>query len=204
MTLDKLASAAGKLHTFFKVLQKITGICMIAVLCVMTVITAVHIINPDAVIGENTNTVDLGPITVNLAEENAFTNREMLTTAWIAVVFGLACAAVVYAAFGIVRKILLPMTEGQPFHPDTARYFKKLAVLSLVFGIVQNIAAAAEIAGTIRMLKQHAVATDHIITSISANYTVDLTFLVVFFILLLMSYLFAYGSTLQQLSDETL
>ena len=74
MTLDKLASAAGKLHTFFKVLQKITGICMIAVLCVMTVITAVHIINPDAVIGENTNTVDLGPITVNLAEENAFTN----------------------------------------------------------------------------------------------------------------------------------
>ena len=42
------------------------------------------------------------------------------------------------------------------------------------------------------------------IQSITANSQIDLTFLVVFFILLLVSYIFRYGEELQQQVDETL
>ena len=42
------------------------------------------------------------------------------------------------------------------------------------------------------------------IQSITSNYQIDLTFLVLFFILLLVSYIFRYGEELQQQVDETL
>ena len=42
------------------------------------------------------------------------------------------------------------------------------------------------------------------IRSVTVNYTFDLGFVIVFFVLLLMSYIFSYGAQLQQLSDETL
>ena len=36
------------------------------------------------------------------------------------------------------------------------------------------------------------------------GYTLDLTFVLVFLVLMLMSYIFSYGAQLQELSDETL
>ena len=42
------------------------------------------------------------------------------------------------------------------------------------------------------------------ITHITGNFKVDLSFLIYWAILLLLSYVFRYGEGLQQLSDETL
>ena len=113
-------------------------------------------------------------------------------------------AALICTGLGYIRKILAPMAEGRPFHPDTAVYIRKLAIVSLILGIAQNIGAFAETFSALRSFGLDSLIDAGIIQSVSVNFTLELGFIIVFFVLLLMSYLFSYGAQLQQLSDETL
>jgi len=73
-----------------------------------------------------------------------------------------------------------------------------------VLGVVQNVAGAVETVNAIRNFGLDRLVTGGQIVSVTANFSVDLTFLLVFFLLLLTSYIFRYGAELQKLSDETL
>jgi len=203
MNIEKLARTAGKLDVLFRVLRKIMFICAIALVCVMCVLTIVNFINPEAKIGEDFNLVDIGPVTFELAEELEPDNRTILIYAWIYTALGLAAAAVVYISLGLVRKILEPMAHGLPFHRDTASHIKKLGFCCLALGIAQNIGGVVEAVTAMNTFDLNNLIDSGTIHSITLNVQFDLTFIVVFFILLLLSYVFAYGSELQQLSDET-
>lgn len=206
--MDKLIKTAKRLDTFFKVLQKIIKITMIVVVCVLGVLTIANIVNPDAIIANGFYSVDIGPITIKLTESySPEDNNMVLAYAWIGV--GLAAIAVVavYYAFGQVRKILQPMSEGNPFHPTVSTNIRKVAYVSVVLGIVANVASYIEAFNAIKMIDSLNLleyVKEGIIQSITANFNMDLTFLVVFFCLLLMSYIFRYGEELQQQVDETL
>ena len=204
MDISKLTSTAKKLDTFFRVLRRIILVCIIVTLCVLTVLTVVNAVNADAVIGDSLNMIDLGPVTVELAEEHTPSNGAILGYCWIYAAVAAACGAAIYAALGIIRKILHPMTEGQPFCSETANELKKLAVISLIYGVIENIGSAAETIFAVRIFGIDSIAGTGMIRSVTANYSFDLTFIVVFFVLMLMSYIFSYGSQLQNLSDETL
>ena len=69
MNLEKMKKMAGGLEKFAGVLQKIIVICMIAAVCVVAVLTVANAVKPGIVIGENLNTVDVGNLTFELAEE---------------------------------------------------------------------------------------------------------------------------------------
>lgn len=204
MNIDKLTSIARKLNVFFRVMQKIVAITTFVMLCVLMVLTAANAVNPDTVIGTELNILDIGPISIELAEESAPDNANILSYAWIYGGLGALCAVVICLGLGYIRKILAPMAEGSPFHPDTSRYLKKLAVLSLVLGVAQNVGSAVEAASALRSFGLDKLVESGTIRSVTVNYTFDIGFIVVFFLLLLMSYIFSYGSELQKLSDETL
>lgn len=204
MNIDKLSSTARKLGVFFKVIQKVVWISMLVVLCVLTVLTIVNAVKPGAVIGTDLNVLDVGSISIELAEEHTPDNASILGYTWAYALLGGACAAVIYLALGYIRKILAPMAEGSPFHQDTARYLKKLAILSLILGIVQNAGGIVQTVFALRSFGLGSLAESGAIRSVTANFTLELGFVVVFFVLLLMSYIFSYGAQLQQLSDETL
>ena len=204
MNIDKLTSTARKLNVFFRVMQKIVAITTFAMLCVLVVLTVANAVNPDTVIGTELNILDIGPISIELAEESAPDNASILGYAWVYGGLGALCAAVICLGLGYIRKILAPMEEGSPFHPDTSRYLKKLAVLSLVLGIAQNVGSAVEAASALRSFGLDKLVESGSIRSVTVNYTFDMGFIVIFFLLLLMSYIFSYGSELQKLSDETL
>jgi len=204
MNLTKLSSTAKKLDTFFKVLQKIVSISMIVLFCVLTALTVVHFVVPDAVIGTDLNTLDLGPVTIELAEQYTPSNGGILAYVWIYSIPAAICAAAVWFGLRHIRKVLAPMAEGSPFHPDTALHLKKLAYLSLVLGVVQNVGAFLETHTALRTFGLDRLTDSGVIRSLTVNYTLEMGFLVAFFLLLLMSYLFSYGAELQKLSDETL
>lgn len=204
MNIDKLSSTARKLGKFFKILQKIVLVCAIVMLSVLLVLTIANAVNPNAVIGTQLNSVDIGGVTLVLAEELTPDNNSILAYVWVYAALGIVSAAVVWIALGYIRKILSPMGEGSPFHPETARYIKKLAILSLALGIAQNIGGAVSTLAALKFFGLDKLVENGVITSVSANFTLELGFIVVFFILLLMSYIFSYGAELQQLSDETL
>ena len=122
----------------------------------------------------------------------------------VVVALGAAAAALIYYAFGLIRKILKPMTEGRPFDLSVGENLKKIGYVSLVLGVVKNAGTMLETAAAFKAFDLAELASDGAIRSISATYTFDLSFLVVFFVLLLMAHIFRYGAELQQLSDETL
>jgi len=200
----KMIKTAKGLDTFFKVLQRIIAVCMIVMVVVVGVLTVVNAINPDAVIGEDFHMVDIGPITVELAEELAPDNGAVLTYAWIAVALGLGAAAATYWAFGCIRKILAPMREGNPFHESVSTNIKKVGCAVLVWGVISNVGKIVETSAALRYFNFESLAATGEIRSVTVNHQCDLTFLLVFFLLLLVSYIFRYGTELQRLSDETL
>lgn len=206
--MDKLMKTSKKLDTFFKVSQRIIKIAMIVAVCVVVVLTVANFVNPDAVIAEGYYSIDVGSVTINLTEAYSTEDNNMvLSYVWI--VMGLAAAAgvAVYYALGQVRKILQPMTEGNPFHPTVSTNIRKIAYVSIVLGVIANVVSFLQSFGAVAMIEKIKL-LDYVkegtIQSITANSQIDLTFLVVFFILLLVSYIFRYGEELQQQVDETL
>lgn len=206
--MDKLMKTSKKLDTFFKVSQRIIKIAMIVAVGVVAVLTVANFVNPDAVIAEGYYSIDVGSVTINLTEAYSTEDNNMvLSYVWI--VMGLAAAAgvAVYYALGQVRKILQPMTEGNPFHPTVSTNIRKIAYVSIVLGVIANVVSFLQSFGAVAMIEKIKL-LDYVkegtIQSITANSQIDLTFLVVFFILLLVSYIFRYGEELQQQVDETL
>lgn len=204
MELGRLASRARKLDIFFKILRRIILICIIAELCAMLVLTIVNAAKPNAVIGEKLNELDLGPVTFQLTEEHTPDNAAILGYAWACAAPETPIGVAAYIAIGYIRQILAPMREGRPFHADAARKLRSLAILSLVLGLVENIAEMVETFFGLRAFGLNSFAGEGFLQAVRANYSWDFSYIVVFFILLLMAYIFSYGAQLQQLSDETL
>ena len=206
--MDKLMKTAKKLDTFFKVVQRIMKVTMIVMVCVLGVLTIANIVNPSAIIANRFYSVDIGPLTINLTEGySPEDNNIVLFYAWIAIGIVAIAVVAIYYAFGQIRKILQPMSEGNPFHPTVSMNIRKIAYVSVVLGILANIGSFVETFIVLRMIEslellQHM--QEGIIQSVTENYRFDFTFLVVFFILLLVSYIFRYGEELQQQVDETL
>ena len=206
--MDKLTRTAKKLDTFFKVLQKIIKITMIVIVCVLGVLTVANIFNPNAIIANGQYSLDIGPITIMLAESySPKDNNMVLVNAWIIMGIAIVVGIAVYYAFGQVRKILQPMSEGNPFHPTVSMNIRKIAYVSIVVGIVANIVEFFKTLNAIKIIEKLNLlefVQNGSVQTITTNFNIDLTFLVVFFILLLMSYIFRYGEELQQQVDETL
>ena len=204
MELGRLCSRARKLDTFFKILRSIIFACIIAELCVMTVLTIVNAVNPGAVIGEKLNELNLGRVTFQLAEAHTPDNAAILGYAWACAVPEAIAGAAACIAIGYIRRILAPMKEGSPFRAGAVRNFRRLALLSLVLGIVRNAAGMIKTFFALRAFGLDSFAGDGFIQAVRANYSWDFSYIVAFFVLLLMAYIFSYGAQLQQLSDETL
>lgn len=202
--MNKLINMSQKLDTLFKILQRITAIGILTAILVVLVLTVVNAVNPNAVIGENFNMVDIGPITMELAQELAPDNRAILTYTWVMIAVGTVCAAGIYYALGLVRKIMQPMMEGKPFDATVGQNIRKISFVTLFLGIVQNAGTLIETVGAVKTFQLIDLKADAAVRSVTVNYSLDLSFLIVFFILLLIAHIFNYGTELQQLSDETL
>lgn len=204
MNREKMIRLSGKLDVLFRVLQRIITIAMLVTLIVMAVLTVVNWINPHAVIGEGFASLDFGTITLQVTPQHALTNGQVLTYAWSAVLLAAAAAALWCHAFGCIRRVLAPMKQGDPFRPEAADHIRRLAFVSLGLGVVQNIGTMLPAVLMLRICDLHRLANGDPIRSITVNFNPDLTCLIGFFLLLLISCLFRYGTELQQLSDETL
>lgn len=204
MNTTKLSSTAAKLETFFKVIQKVTGAAIIVLVAVLAVMTIANAVNPDVVIGTGVTQWSIGNLSFELAEEYHPDNANVLRFLWVISIIIIACAAMVYAAFGYIRKILKFMADGEPFRMEISGYLKKLAYLSLGLGVMQNIEMIVGTACSRAFPLLDTLVESGMVRSITTHCTLELSFVVVFFVLLLMSYIFSYGAQLQQLSDETL
>ncbi len=195
--MEKLKRTASALDTFFKVFFWITavagGIVVIANLVML-------FLGPDwmrshAAEGSWYITGYGFRVPLSLVDTSSF---PMLWRVG-ALVFLAAYAAVCWILI-IIRRILAPMKEGQPFAAGVADDLRKLAWTVLIIGLlsgfwrfVSQVMVSTAMSGNLSVNSHYA-----------AGEVIHLDFLIVAAVLFLVSYIFRYGRELQVQSDETL
>ena len=155
-------------------------------------------------IGTNYENFDVGFLELTVAGQYAPDKWLVLLHAAIVAVVGCRLFYDGRRGVGYIREILQPMTEEKPFASIVSTNLKRLARLSINLGILANIIILAEQIMTVFVFDLPALLISEKITHVGGMFHVDLSFLVYWAILMLLSYVFRYGEQLQQLDDETL
>lgn len=204
MENKKMIGTAQKLDVLFKILQVIIVVGLIASCIIMIALTVINRMNPDVLSGAVNYSFTMGPASVELTPEQTPDFATVLPLGWVAFALSGTAALAVWFCLKYIRDILKPMKQGNPFHSEVVKDFKKLAWVVMITGIVRNIVNWVGTGIAVAQWNLAELANVAGIQSVQVNVDFEFGFLVVFFGLLLMSYIFEYGTSLQQLSDETL
>ena len=200
--LTKTAKTLDKICHVVQVILKVAAITCAVALVIMLLVPALP--------GESitsymsgTNSLYFGGLEIKLAD-NAFINFNLAYIQAL-VVLTMGCVSVFIAsrACRCIRNILKPMTEGQPFDNGISTNLKKLSNLTIWVGVATNLTIIVEGLMSVFAYNVGNIMNPEVVTGIGMNFNLDLTFLLSFAILRLLSYVFHYGEELQKLSDET-
>ena len=196
MNKTKFVKTAKVIDKILNVVQKITVVATIVSSIMFAIFAVVCFVMSDALIGTEFNVFDIGILTFEVAEGVTPNNNAMLTYTLTLLITAVISMPLFYYFLKVIRKVLKPMTEGNPFSSSVSKDVKKLAIVSLIVGITDNIFIWAMTFATMHLYNIEKVIESSNITSLTANYTFDLSFIAVFFVLLLLSYIFKYGEGL--------
>lgn len=203
--MNNLTNSAKKLDRVFEIAHIVCGALAIAALVLTALIGLTWIMGWDPeFIGTNYTSFEVGFLELEIAE--AYAPSKWLILGQFAFTLLVACRLFYDSRRGIgyIREILKPMTEGNPFDAIVSTNLKKLAKLSIVLGILINVIKLAEQIVVVFLYDLPGLLISEKITHVGGMFQIDLSFLIYWAILMLLSYVFRYGEDLQQLSDETL
>jgi hypothetical protein len=203
--MNNLTDTAKKLDKVLEIAHIVLGALAIACLVGVALIGVAFVLGLDPeMIGTGYENFDVGFLELTVAQACA-------PDKWLVLLQGaltlIVSCRLVYAGrqgVGYTREILHPMTEGKPFDSIISANLKKLAKLSIELGILYNILLLLEQIMTVFVYDLPGLLISEKITHVGGMFQVDLTFLICWALLMLLSYVFRYGEELQQLSDETL
>ena len=203
--MNNLTNTAKKLDKVFEIAHIVFGALAIASIVGVALIAVAYVLKLDPTfIGTDYEKFDIGFLELTVAD--AYAPNKWLILAQAALTLLVSCRLFYDGRRGIgyVREILKPMTEEKPFDSIVSTNLKKLARLSIVIGILVNVIILAEQIVAVFLYDLPGLLISEKITHVTGMFKVDLTFIVYWAILMLLSYVFQHGEQLQQLSDETL
>ena len=203
--MNNLSNTAKKLDKVLEIVHIVFGALAIACIVGVALIAAAYILKWDpSTIGTGYENFDIGFLELTVAE--AYAPNKWLVLLQAAITLAVSCRLLYDSRRGVgyIREILQPMTEEKPFDTIVSTNLKKLARLSINLGILYNIIILSEQIITVFVYDLPGLLISEKISHVGGMFQVDLTFVVYWAVLLLLSYIFRYGEELQQLSDETL
>lgn len=203
--MNNLSNTAKKLDKIFGIVHIVLGAVAIACIVVVALIGIAYVLKLDPeMIGTNYENFDIGFLELTIAE--AYAPSKWLVLLHAAIVMAVGCRLCYDGRRGVsyIREILQPMIEEKPFASIVSTNLKKLARLSINLGILANIIILTDQIMTVFVFDLPALLVSEKITHVGGLFDVDISFLIYWAILMLLSYVFSYGEQLQQLSDETL
>ena len=200
---SELARNASTWHHTLGAFQMAIIVISIFMIVFIGIMITVDIVNPDAVIGDELTSISLGMISIDVADELVPNNTALTIYSCVEILLIVIFLAFVYYFLQISKNILKPMTEDKPFTPTVSINLKKLGNATLVLGILMNIIKWISTFATTHYYNIEQIILSDNIKSFTVNYNFDLSFVIICFVLFLLSYIFKYGEQLQQLSDET-
>ena len=194
--MKKLSSTANILYT----LAKIASVCIIVGACIVLAAGVLLFAFGDASMMEFTS-LDLGMLSFELSG----IDLSMLKSVFLCE----ALPAVVLLAYGwyvlrILRQILLPMKNGQPFDTSISAKMKQLCWLTIGGGVCSQLTGFAAGILMYKAFDFSNLFLNENITHVNMNLEFDLGFVVLALIWYMLSCIFRYGEELQKQSDETL
>ena len=144
----------------------------------------------------------LGYLELTIADAATPDPTKVLANAAVQIGMTGVLAVLAWRYMGCIRKILAPIQEGAPFHSTVCLQTQKLALLTVFLGVAAN---AQELIGMFLNMRTYnlpALLTGGNITAAQLDMQLDMSFLAVAAVLLLLSYIFRYGQSLQG-TDET-
>ena len=203
--MNNLSNTARKLDKVFEITHIVLGALAIACIVGVALIAVAYVLKLDpAMIGTGYENFDIGFLELTVAEGYAPDKWLVLLQAAITLLVSCRLMYEGRRGVGYIREILDPMKEEKPFDSIVSTNLKKLAKLSIVIGILYNIIILSEQIIAVFVYDLPGLLISEKITHVGGMFQIDLTFVVYWAILLLLSYVFRYGEELQQLSDETL
>ena len=203
--MNNLSNTAKKLDKVFEIAYIVLGALAIACIVGVVLIAAAYILKLDpTMIGTGYENFDIGFLELTVAADHAPDKWLVLLQAAITLLVSCRLMYDGRRGVGYIREILQPMKEEKPFASVVSTNLSKLARLSINLGILYNIILLSEQIMTVFVYDLPGLLVGETITHVSGMFTVDLTFVACWAFLLLLSYVFRYGETLQQLSDETM
>ena len=203
--MNSLTNTAKKLDKVFEIVHIVLGALAIACLVFIALIGLAYIFKWDPeMIGTGYASLEIGFLELHIAE--GFAPDKWLVLLQAAITLIISCRLLCDARRGVgyIRQILQPMAQEKPFDRIIGTNLKKLAKLSINLGILYNAILLVQQIMTLFIFDVPGLLTGDKITHVTQNFHVDLSFLICWAILTLLSYVFRYGEELQQLSDETL
>ena len=203
MTDIKMNKTAKTLDTFVKIFQiiAIIGIVMSLVGAAAMGVCLMLDIPTDQLVDVN-STITLDNMTLTLSEDFPIALEKTFLVG-IGTMFVMALyMGIMYYFFKILRSIFAPMKEGKPFHDSVSLNLKKLGFAGIGMFVME--AVASLVGGFLTMTvypiqEMFGSAVTHVYYSVEVN----MAYLFLAAICFLLSYIFNYGTQLQQLSDET-
>lgn len=196
-----------KLVKFAAVLDKIAqvGINVFLIVCIVcAVFAALVMVLGGTVMEPSSFVLELGFAELHLAE--AYQTVTPLMRAYTAVGLLSVCVFLFCVRHGLIllRRVLAPMKEGRPFAEETAVNISKMSWLVFVGGTVLQVLNVASQVLLVLALPMADILGTSAVTELGFSFKIDFGFILVFVVLRLMAYVFAYGQVLQRQSDETL
>lgn len=203
--MNNLTNSAKKLDKIFEVARIVLGALAVAAVVFIVLIGLAYVMDWDPeFIGTGYSSFDVGFLQLEAAPGYGPDPWVVLAHAAFTLAVSILLLLDGRRGIGYIRNILQPMTEAKPFDSSASINLKKLAKLSIRIGILLNIIVLSETLVMVFVYDLPNLLLSEKISHIGSAFQVDLSFLIYWAILTLLSYVFQYGQQLQQLSDETL
>ena len=200
MENKKMKNLATTLDTIIKVSGEIFRAAGI-VCAIMAVLVAIF---GEKMIALGETSLTLGFVKLYVSESMEINTGFMNAYIIVGLVVVTALCFAVFFALRLLNSILEPMKYGRPFEDQIPAKLRKLAWIVLGCGAFLQIAQVVEGVILLKAFDLEKIISSEAISKIEHNYTLDLGFVLVFAVIMFLSYIFSYGQRLQQESDETL
>lgn len=201
--MEKLIRTSRILDKLFKVIRCITIVA--GIICIPLLI--VSFILPESWYAETAGGVNtlIWLDTVKLQLNRSVPVSGTLKSA-VSVILLLAITGCGVIAYGLqlLRNILAPMKDGNPFNNAVSLNLRKLGWLTVIGSVVYSVISAVSLHFISGLYDLTSLFKEGSVDGITVNYHYNIAFLIVAALLFLLSHIFRYGEELQRQSDETL
>ena len=199
MDTRKLAKAAGIVDQIAKICSGIFK----AIVIVTLIFAVLVVIFGEKMYASGSLTAEFGFVKLYLAPEyQGITSMTKVYT-----VVALLCSAVSCAMLSCIcsmlRQLLAPMKEGRPFERSVPADLRKIAWITLVGGALNQVLKLVEQLFVIKALPMDRIFSGDAVVSRNYVFLFNGNFILIFFLIMFLSYIFSYGQSLQQEADET-